>query len=127
MAFFHRGKKRDEEKNTSACACGCGCSAGAGRDRTEDRGRTAGAAETCCRIKVLGVGCKSCRQQYENAKQAVKEMGLPIEVEYITDMQSVMEYGVMRMPALVINENVAAMGVVLKTADIVALLRQQGF
>ena len=46
-------------------------------------------------------GCKSCHEQFEYTKQAVKDMGLSVEVEYITDMQKVMEYGVMSMPALV--------------------------
>lgn len=30
----------------------------------------------CC-IKVLGAGCKSCHEQYKNAKEAVKDMGVP--------------------------------------------------
>lgn len=41
-------------------------------------------------------------------------LGLDLEVEYITDMQKVMEYGVMSMPALVVNEKVVSMGKVLK-------------
>ena len=81
--------------------------------------------EICC-IKVLGAGCKSCREQFEYAKQAVKDMGLSVEVEYITDMQKVMEYGVMSMPALVVNEKVAAMGRVLKAAEVAALLNRLG-
>ena len=55
------------------------------------------------------------------------DMGLSVEVEYITDMQKVMEYGVMSMPALVVNEKVVAMGKVLKAADVVALLHKLGF
>ena len=47
--------------------------------------------------------------------------------KYITDMQKVMEYGVMSMPALVVNEKVVAMGKVLKAADVVALLHKLGF
>lgn len=77
-------------------------------------------------IKVLGAGCKSCHQQYENVKEAVKAMGLSVEVEYITDMEKVMSYGVMRMPALVVNEKVVSMGKVLKAADVVNLLRKSG-
>lgn len=50
-------------------------------------------------------------------------MGLPVEVEYITDMQKVMEYGVMSMPAIVINEKVVSMGKVLKPKDVENLLR----
>lgn len=54
-------------------------------------------------------------------------MGLTVEVEYITDMQKVMEYGVMSMPALVVNEQVVAAGKVLKPNDVIALLRKSGF
>lgn len=39
-------------------------------------------------------------------------------------MEKVMSYGVMSMPAIVVNENVAAMGKVLKTADVVKLLKK---
>ena len=79
----------------------------------------------CC-VKVLGAGCKSCHEQYENAKAAVQAMGLNIEVEYITDMEKVMEYGVMRMPAIVVNDKVVSMGKVLKAADVEPLLRKLG-
>ena len=93
--------------------------------------KTAPAAEGCCGepgkgiccVKVLGAGCKSCHEQYENAKAAVKAMGLDLEVEYITDMEKVMTYGVMSMPAIVVNEKVVSMGKVLKAADVEKLLR----
>ncbi len=78
-------------------------------------------------MKVLGAGCKSCHEQYENVKQAVKDMGFSIEVTYITDMKKIMEYGVMSMPALVVNEQVVAAGKVLKPNDVIALLRKSGF
>ena len=110
MSLFKFGKKKEEEKKTPSCSCNCGCS-----------------AESLCCIKVLGAGCKSCHEQYENAKAAVKTMGLPVEVEYITDMQKVMEYGVMSMPALVVNEKVVSMGKVLKAADVEKLLHKSGF
>ena len=76
-------------------------------------------------VKVLGAGCKTCHKQFENAKQAVNAMGLSVEVEYITDMQKVMEYGVMSMPALVVNEKVVSSGKLLKADDIVKLLRTE--
>ena len=52
-------------------------------------------------------------------------MGLSVEVEYITDMEKVMEYGVMSMPALVVNEKVVSMGKVLKTADVIKLIEKE--
>ena len=53
-------------------------------------------------------------------------MGLSIEVEYITDMEKVMAYGVMSMPAIVVNEQVVSMGKVLKAADVEKLLHKLG-
>ena len=79
--------------------------------------------EGICCIKVLGAGCTSCHQQYANAQEAVKNMGLSVEVEYITDLAKVMEYGVMSMPAIVVNDKVVSMGKVLKTAEVEKLLK----
>ena len=53
-------------------------------------------------------------------------MGLSVEVEYVTDMEKVMNYGVMTMPAIVINEKVVSAGKVLKTADVEKLLKKHG-
>ena len=53
-------------------------------------------------------------------------MGLSVEVEYITNLAKVMEYGVMSMPAFVVNEKVVAMGKVLKTSDIEKLFAKLG-
>lgn len=121
MSLFNFGKKK-EEKKAPACACSCGCSAS---EITNDC--CPEAKDGICCIKVLGAGCKSCHEQYENTKEAVKAMGLPLEVEYITDMQRVMEYGVMSMPALVVNEKVVSQGKVLKAAEVEKLLHKLGF
>lgn len=124
MALFNF-KKRKEEKKTPHCACNCGCSTSEVSEITNDCCPEAKGG-ICC-IKVLGAGCRSCREQYENAKEAVELMGLAVEVEYITDMQKVMEYGVMSMPALVVNEKVVSMGKVLKAVDVEKLLHKLGF
>ena len=46
---------------------------------------------------------------------------------YHSNMQKVMEYGVMSMPAIVVNEKVVAMGKVLKASDVEKLFRKLGF
>ena len=125
MSLFKFSKKKEEAKNAPACACSCGChSNGEAKNAVNC---LAEAANGITGIKVLGAGCKSCREMFESAKQAINNMGLAIEAEYITDMQKVMEYGVMSMPALVVNEKVVSMGKVLKTADIEKLLCELGF
>ena len=54
-------------------------------------------------------------------------MGLDIEVGYVTDMQEITKYGVMSLPALVVNEKAASKGKVLKAAEVEKLLRKLGF
>ena len=134
MALFNIGKKKEEEKKVSTCCCNSGPKAeeSAGccaETKTDDSVACCCGAPVdgiCC-IKVLGAGCKSCHEQYENAMAAVKALGLNIEVEYITDMEKVMGYGVMSMPAIVVNEKVVSMGKVLKAADVEKLLRKLGY
>ena len=120
MALFGFGKKK-EEKKTETCTCSCSCSANEARENADCC--CAEAKESICCIKVLGAGCKSCHELYENTKRAAKAVGISTEVEYITDMQKVMEYGVMRLPALVINEKVVMQGKLMKADEIEKLLQ----
>lgn len=71
------------------------------------------------KIKVLGTGCSSCHKMYENVKKAVGE---DADVEYITDLETIIQYGVMTMPALVADEKVVSSGKVLKPNEIKKLL-----
>ena len=137
MALFNFGKKKEEETKTPTCCCGgsepkveesTGCCCGSAPKAEETTSCCCGApVEGICCIKVLGAGCKSCHEQYENAMDAVKAMGIDTEVEYITDMEKVMGYGVMSMPAIVVNEKVVSMGKVLKAADVEKLLHKLGY
>lgn len=122
MSLFNFGKK-EEEKKASECACNCECSSNE-TDGNTTVCRPKAENGVCC-IKVLGAGCKTCHEQYENVKKAVSDMGLSVEVEYITDMEKVMSYGVMSMPAIVVNEKVVSMGKLLKPADVQKLLNAE--
>lgn len=78
-------------------------------------------------MKVLGSGCKACHELYENTQKAINNMGLSIEVEYVTNMEKVISYGIMTTPALVVNEKVVAMGKVLKEPAIENLFHKLDF
>ena len=117
MALFNFGKKKEEEKKS--CCCG---------SEAKEGSTCCGApVDGICCIKVLGSGCKNCHALWEASKAAVQNIGLNVEVEYVTDMEKIMGYGVMRMPALVVNEKVVSMGKVLKAADVEKLLHKLGF
>lgn len=110
-----------KKKAETACSCSCECN----ETKTENAATNSCCGEQisgiCC-IKVLGSGCKNCHALFENVKAAVLDMKLNIEVEYVTDMEKIMEYGAISMPVLVVNEKIAAMGKVLKKPEIIALL-----
>lgn len=136
MALFNFGKKKEEKKAPTCCCGGAEATVEEKSDCCCGSAPKADNSTSCCcgssakgisSIKILGAGCKSCHEQYENAKAAVKAMGLSVEVEYITDMEKVMAYGVMSMPAIVVNEQVVSMGKVLKAADVEKLLHKLGY
>ncbi len=55
------------------------------------------------KISIYGAGCKKCNTLFEYTKQAVSELGIECEVEKITEMEKIMEAGVMLTPALAID------------------------
>ncbi len=62
------------------------------------------------KIQILGTGCQKCDKLAENAKQAANELGLDFELEKITDLNRIMEFGVMLTPALAVDGNVKFSG-----------------
>ncbi|CDF58388.1 thioredoxin family protein [Thermobrachium celere] len=69
-------------------------------------------------IKILGSGCANCKKLEANAKEAVKELGVEAEVIKVEDFKDIMKYGVMRTPAIVINEKVKMFGKVCTVEEI---------
>lgn len=61
-------------------------------------------------IKILGTGCANCKNLEKVTIHAVAELKADASVEKVEDIQKIMAYGVMRTPALVINEKVALYG-----------------
>ena len=75
-------------------------------------------------IKVLGSGCKNCNKLEANARTALDQLGINGTVEHITDFAQIASYGVMSVPALMINDTVVLRGKVAQTDEIVELLKQ---
>jgi len=64
-------------------------------------------------IKILGTGCPKCKKLEANAKEALKQLGIPATVEKVTDLNDIMQYNVMMTPGLVVDGEVKASGKVL--------------
>lgn len=114
MSLF---RKKKEEKKQILCACGGTCGE-VDVKASNEKSCCGDTVDGICCVKVLGAGCASCQKMLENAKVAVENKGLDIEVEYITDLIKITEYGVMTVPALVVNDKVVSIGKVLKADEI---------
>ncbi len=131
MAFFGFGKKKEEKV---PCDCGGMC--------TPSEIAAKKAAEGCCgdvssdsmqaaqkansegaSVKVLGSGCAKCNQLEEATKEALATLGMDTTIDHVTDFSQIASYGVMSTPALVVDSKVVSYGKVLKTDEVVAILK----
>ena len=70
------------------------------------------------KIEILGTGCARCNSLEKTVKEAVKEMGLNIEIEHVTDMKQIMQYSIIMTPGLVIDEKVVSSGSIPKKDEV---------
>ena len=94
-----------EDVKPAASSCGCG---------STEKGTKV--------IKVLGTGCSSCKALFSTVQEAVKELGIDATVEKEEDLNKIMAYNVMSLPALVINEKVVSKGQKLTVEQVKQLL-----
>jgi len=62
------------------------------------------------KIEILGTGCPKCKKTKELTKEVVNELGVSAEIIEVTDINKIINYGVMITPALVIDGNVKVAG-----------------
>ena len=76
------------------------------------------------KIKILGTGCPKCVQLAENVQAAVDQVGVECEIEKITEINQIMQHGVMLTPGLVIDNEVRSSGKVPNVDQLKAILRE---
>ena len=69
-------------------------------------------------IKVLGPGCAKCQKAEKIVKEAVQESGVDAQVNKVTDLMEIAEYGVLGTPAVVIDGKVKSVGKIPKKEEI---------
>ncbi|NQU18981.1 TM0996/MTH895 family glutaredoxin-like protein [bacterium] len=70
------------------------------------------------KIEILGMGCAKCKILYENAKKAVQEKDIEVEVVKVEDIDKITAYGVMMTPAIVIDGQVKTAGKIPSSEEI---------
>jgi len=76
------------------------------------------------RIEVLGPGCPKCASTEQNVRKAVKELNLQAEVLKVTDIDVIIEKGVMYTPALVIDGKLVLQGKIPTVEQIKQLVKE---
>jgi small redox-active disulfide protein 2 len=69
-------------------------------------------------IQVLGSGCNTCKKLFEITQKAVKELNILTEVEYITDIQQILNMGLVSSPVLAVNGKPILVGFVPNIEEI---------
>lgn len=73
-------------------------------------------------VKILGPGCKNCKNLEKATREALADLGLEATVEKVEDFATIAEYGVMATPGLVVDDKVLLSGRVATSAEITRLL-----
>jgi small redox-active disulfide protein 2 len=74
-------------------------------------------------IKVLGTGCPNCKKTKAVVSEALRDLDVDVQVIEVQDIPSIMAYGVMSTPAIVIDEKVVSAGKVPAKSQVIAMIR----
>ena len=74
-------------------------------------------------IKILGTGCPKCKKLEEVARLAVEEAGIDAEKVKVSDIDAIMEMGVMMTPAQAIDDQVKISGRLACKEEIAKLIQ----
>lgn len=74
------------------------------------------------KIQILGTGCPKCKKLAETAEAAAKELNLDYELVKVTEIDDIIDFGVMATPALAVDGKVLSAGKVPTLEQVKALL-----
>ncbi len=76
-------------------------------------------------IKVVGAGCRNCKNLLKATQDAVQELGTDAQILYVTDMADIVATGIMRTPGLIINGKTKVTGRVPSVKEIKQLITDE--
>ncbi len=74
-------------------------------------------------VKILGSGCKKCQALEMKVRDLIAKNNLEASVEKVTDINKIIEFGIMLTPGLVVNEKVVSSGIIPKDDLILSWLK----
>jgi len=62
------------------------------------------------KLKIYGSGCAKCNLLTQHAETAAQELGIDYEIEKVKDINQIIEAGIMRTPALAVDDEIVVTG-----------------
>lgn len=76
------------------------------------------------KIEIFGPGCVKCERTSKEVARVVNQLGIDATIEHVTDIDSIVERGVMMIPAVFIDGEKKIEGKVPKTSVIESWLKK---
>jgi small redox-active disulfide protein 2 len=80
--------------------------------------------EASMEIKILGTGCPKCKELERRTRSVLVELDAAADVEKVTDIRKIMEYGILSTPGLVIDGKVKSSGRLPRADEIKAWIQE---
>jgi small redox-active disulfide protein 2 len=77
------------------------------------------------KIEILGTGCPKCKKLNELVEEAINDLGVSAEIIKVTDINKIIDYGVMVTPALVIDGEIKVAGKIPEIVEIKKWIKEE--
>ena len=74
------------------------------------------------KLQILGTGCTKCQKLTEQTEAAARAIGIEYELEKVTDINDIMQFGVMMTPALAVDGEVKVSGKIPSIEELKTLI-----
>ena len=77
-------------------------------------------------IQIVGPGCLNCRNTERNVVNACAELDFAADISHVTNIAGILDLGVLRTPAVVIDGEVVTSGRVPTVSELKKILERRG-
>lgn len=77
------------------------------------------------KIEILGTGCPKCKKLNELVEEAINDLGVSAEIIKVTEINKIIDYGVMVTPALVIDGEIKVAGKVPNKQEVTQWIEEK--
>ena len=77
------------------------------------------------KVKILGSGCARCNILEQKIRQLDEAYQLKLEIEKVTDLKEMMQFGILMTPGLVVDGVLRSYGVIPNDEQLLQWLKEQ--